>query len=93
MKGRANFWIPYGGGKRICPGHHFNKLIMIATLAIVLAEFDVELLPVRPEAVDAQGRVLLPGPDWRGFGFGTLAPGGWVPFRIRRRGFGEGRSE
>lgn len=84
MKGRANFWIPYGGGQRTCPGRYFNKLVMIATLATVLSDFDVELLPVRPEAVDAQGRALLAEPDWRGFGFGALAPEGDTPFRIRR---------
>ena len=95
LEGRSTSWIPYGGGQRMCPGRHFNKHVMISSLAIIVALFDIELLPPnstnakassRPgKPLDKDGSIPLPQSDVQGFGFGTMSPKGETPFRIRRR--------
>lgn len=76
LEGRASNWIPYGGGQRMCPGRHFNKLEMISSLAIMLTLFDIEL-------IDRNGNI--PESDMNGYGFGALWPKGKTPVRIRNR--------
>ncbi|KFG81035.1 Pfs, NACHT and Ankyrin domain protein [Metarhizium anisopliae] len=68
-------WIPYGGGQRQCPGRHFAKRDIIYTAAVMVTYFDIEPL------VDVDSLKM----DMRGFGLGTMAVEGAVPFRIRRR--------
>lgn len=75
LNGLASAWIPYGGGNRICPGRYLAKQKIIATLAIMITLFDIEL---GEEAVSL-------GMDMRGFGFGALSPNAKCPFRIKRR--------
>lgn len=75
LEGLAGCWLPFGGGQRMCPGRHFAKSEMIGSLAMLLANYDLEL----DEAVgDIQ-------PDMRWYPIGTLPPRGQVPFRIRRK--------
>ena len=74
LDGCAFSWIPYGGGRNLCPGRHFAKREIMLTAAILLAAYDIELLTDK-----------MPGPDKRVFGFGTLPPNAKVPCRIRRR--------
>ena len=76
LKDRSGDWIPYGGGQRMCPGRHFAKQEMIASLAIMLTLFDIELL-------DEAGRI--PNNDMVGFGFGVLWPKGATPVRMKVR--------
>ncbi|MCJ1251309.1 hypothetical protein MMC30_008541 [Trapelia coarctata] len=67
-------WVPYGGGRHLCPGRHFAKREIMLAAAIFLTAYDIELLTDK-----------LPGPDENCFGFGTMPPDGKVPCRIRRR--------
>ena len=75
LKDRANNWLPYGAGQRVCPGRHFAKLEIISSLAIMLTLFDIEIL-------DKANRI--PVNDMEGFGFGTLWPKEKTPIRMRR---------
>ncbi|KUI61982.1 Cholesterol 7-alpha-monooxygenase [Cytospora mali] len=67
-------WVPFGGGRNLCPGRHFAKREIMLTAAIFLKAYDIELLTD-----------TLPGPDESVFGFGTMPPNAKVPCRIRRR--------
>ncbi|KAF3015966.1 hypothetical protein E8E14_012770 [Neopestalotiopsis sp. 37M] len=76
MEGLAGLWLPYGGGQRMCPGRHFAKAEIINTLALLLSQYDFEL-------VDTE--TIRPKPDVRWFPTGGLPPDRKVPFRMRRR--------
>ena len=67
-------WIPYGGGRSLCPGRHFAKREIILTTAILFSAFEIELKSDK-----------LPGPDENVQGTGTMPPKGKVPCRLRRR--------
>ena len=67
-------WVPFGGGRNLCPGRHFAKREIMLTAAIMLTAYDIELLTDK-----------MPGPDESVFGFGTMPPNAKVPCRIRRR--------
>ncbi|KAH7320698.1 cytochrome P450 [Stachybotrys elegans] len=73
MDGLAGSWIPYGGGRSLCPGRHFAKRKMIITTAVVLSLYDVELTGSSPMV------------DLNHFGFGTMPPKYKVAARMRRR--------
>ncbi|TWU72239.1 hypothetical protein ED733_000226 [Metarhizium rileyi] len=68
-------WIPYGGGQRQCPGRHFAKRDIIFTAAVMVTYFDIE------PGVNVRSLKM----DMRGFGLGTMAVDGAIPYRIRRR--------
>jgi hypothetical protein len=42
--GIQGYWFPDGGGSKICPGRFFAKNEIFASMAILLHEFDIELL-------------------------------------------------
>lgn len=67
-------WVPFGGGRNLCPGRHFAKREIMLTSAIFLTAYDIELLTDK-----------MPGPDESVFGFGTMPPNAKVPCRIRPR--------
>ncbi|KAL2255259.1 hypothetical protein VTK26DRAFT_3735 [Humicola hyalothermophila] len=71
------YFYPFGGGSRICPGRHFAKQEMMAAVAIMLHEFEIEL---RDPAL-----AQLVRPDMKVFPTGALGPDREVPVRIRRR--------
>ncbi|PYH94734.1 cytochrome P450 [Aspergillus ellipticus CBS 707.79] len=75
LDGLAGSWIPYGGGKSFCPGRHFAKREILATAAVVLGTFEIELL----------GGKERPDGNMRYFGFGTMPLDKKVAFRVRRR--------
>ena len=76
MEGVAGAWIPYGGGQRMCPGRHFAKQEIVATFALLLTHYDIELqLP----------KNVVPECDMGFFPFGGLPPTMPIPFRMRRR--------
>lgn len=60
-----------------CPGRHFARNIGIVTLAVLLGEFQCEVL-------DVEGASKM-DPPLKDFAFGTMKPTGKVPGRIRRR--------
>ncbi|KAH8168143.1 hypothetical protein CIB48_g23 [Xylaria polymorpha] len=67
-------WVPFGGGRNLCPGRHFAKREIMLTAAIFFSAYDIELLSDK-----------MPSPDESVFGFGTMPPNSKVPCRIRRR--------
>jgi cytochrome P450 len=73
MDGLSGSWIPYGGGRSLCPGRHFAKREMLITTAAFLSVFEIELTGSEQPKVD-MGH----------FGFGTMPPAHKVPCRIRR---------
>lgn len=73
MDGVAGSWIPYGGGRSLCPGRHFAKRQVILTAAVFLSKFDIILRDESEPAV-----------DMRHFGFGTMPPKHKIPCQIRR---------
>ena len=76
LSGVAAAWIPYGGGRKMCPGRHFAKQEILLTFAMLCNAFDIELL------TEANAG---PHPDMSFYGLGTLPPRGTTPFRLRRR--------
>lgn len=76
MQGLAGGWVPFGGGVRMCPGRFFAKNEMMASMAILITSYDIELRT--PEG-------WKPEPDMSYFLIGALPPKGEIPVRIRRR--------
>ncbi|KAI1382460.1 cytochrome P450 [Hypoxylon crocopeplum] len=72
--GLAGTWIPYGGGRSLCPGRHFAKREIMLTTAVFLTAYEFDLDPS-----------YIPTVDMGHFGFGTMPPKGKIPCRIRRR--------
>jgi cytochrome P450 len=75
--GLAGNWTSFGGGEHKCPGRHFARNIGIVAMAVLLGEFETELLDVE----GAKG--LLP--EIREMAFGKMVPKGNVGARVRRR--------
>ncbi|KAF2642014.1 cytochrome P450 [Massarina eburnea CBS 473.64] len=71
-------WLPFGGGWNMCPGKRFAKLQAIVTVAMLVTQFDIDVL--------ASGRGIKM--SMKSFGVGILGPSGKVPVRIRRRSNG-----
>lgn len=77
--GLESHFFPFGGGPKICPGRFFAKQEIMATVAVLLRAYEMELIdPAAAENV---------GEDMARFPLGTLPPKGSIPFRIRRRRF------
>ncbi|KAI4859213.1 cytochrome P450 [Hypoxylon rubiginosum] len=72
--GLAGTWIPYGGGRSLCPGRHFAKREIMLTTAAFLTAYEIDLNPD-----------TIPSVNMSHFGFGTMPPKGKLPCRIRRR--------
>ncbi|KAI0014560.1 cytochrome P450 [Xylariomycetidae sp. FL0641] len=72
-EGLEGSWIPYGGGRLMCPGRFLAKNAIILACATLVKDFDVELLTddIKLES--------------RSFGLGSETPRSPVPFRIRKR--------
>ena len=75
--GLAGSWTSFGGGEHWCPGRHFARNIGIATLAVLVGEFECELV----EGVDV-GDVV---PVINDTAFGKVEPVRKVGARVRRR--------
>lgn len=75
--GLSGNWMSFGGGEHKCPGRHFARNIGIVTLAVLMGEFELEV-------VDAE-RARRLNPDHKKKAFGTLFPPGKIAARIRRR--------
>ena len=75
--GLAGNWTSFGGGEHKCPGRHFARNIGIVALAVLLGEFECELLD--REVVK---KVV---PSIRATAFGKMEPRSKVVARLRRR--------
>ncbi|KAH8650012.1 cytochrome P450 [Xylariales sp. PMI_506] len=69
--------FPYGGGVKMCPGRFFAKQEMLAAIAVLLHEFEVEITD--SNAADSAK------PDPKYFPLGAMPPDRNVPVRMRRR--------
>lgn len=70
--GLAGTWIPYGGGRSLCPGRHFAKREIMLTTAAFLTAYEIDLDPNH-----------IPSVNMSHFGFGTMPPKGKLSCRIR----------
>ncbi|PGH12922.1 hypothetical protein AJ80_06527 [Polytolypa hystricis UAMH7299] len=68
---------PFGGGVTLCPGRHFAMYEAIATLAVMLFDYDIEI------DQEALARVGIPQPDI--FKVGGMGPDRAMAVRMRRR--------
>ncbi|KAF2122169.1 cytochrome P450 [Lophiotrema nucula] len=68
-------WIPFGGGPYKCPGRHFAKREALMLCALLVSNFDIELIG------DGDDVKM----DWRTCGLGTLKPDRKIRYRIRKR--------
>jgi len=75
--GIGGHWYPYGGGVKMCPGRFFAKQEMMAAVAVMLYEFEMELV----DPVEARKAA----PDRKFFPVGALSPDRKISMRIRRR--------
>ena len=57
---RSEIWMPWGGGRKRCPGHHLAMLEMHTVLQIVLS--DLELAPVGRTIETARWRSVIVTP-------------------------------
>ncbi|KAK4136292.1 cytochrome P450 [Trichocladium antarcticum] len=73
----GGYFYPYGGGTRICPGRHLAKQEMLGAVAVMLREFEIELLDPAAAA--------KAGPDLSVFPTGALGPDRKLAVRMRRR--------
>ncbi|KAK3353843.1 cytochrome P450 [Lasiosphaeria hispida] len=77
-------FFPYGGGISMCPGRHFAKQEIMATLAIIVTTFDVEMV----EWVTMDGKTRSDRPardDLKWSGSAALPPDRDMKVRWRRR--------
>ena len=77
MDGVGGSYFPYGDGCRVCPGRFFAKNVMLVALALMVRDYDVDLL--------VKGRDWKPRLDPMYHGFGGEFPMDKIPFRIRKR--------
>ncbi|KAF2662320.1 cytochrome P450 [Lophiostoma macrostomum CBS 122681] len=73
LAGLEGSWIPYGGGSNMCPGRYFAKQEILITAALLIGNFDINLVGQEPEI------------DWRFFGSGTLGVKGRQRCMLVRR--------
>lgn len=75
--GLVGTWTSYGGGEHWCPGRQFARNIGIATLAVLLGDFEVELV-----GGEALGNVV---PVLGDAAFGKVEPTKRIAARLRKR--------
>ncbi|EUC41133.1 hypothetical protein COCMIDRAFT_106960 [Bipolaris oryzae ATCC 44560] len=75
--GLSGNWTSYGGGEHKCPGRHFARHIGLVTLAILMGEYEIEM--VNREAASKAV------PPIKKAAWGTMKPTGKVGVRIRKR--------
>lgn len=75
--GLSGNWTSYGGGEHKCPGRHFARHIGLVTLAILMGEFEIEMVDK-----EAASKTV---PPIKKAAWGTMKPTGKVGVRIRKR--------
>ncbi|KAI9876911.1 MAG: hypothetical protein M1830_005312 [Pleopsidium flavum] len=73
--GLANSFMPYGIGERTCPGRGFARREIVAFCAIMVDQFDIEILSTEKDFD------LSPA----FYGIGTQRPLRRIPFKVRKR--------
>ncbi|KAF4634134.1 hypothetical protein G7Y89_g3983 [Cudoniella acicularis] len=73
-KSTVGYYLPYGGGARICPGRHFAKRAIMTAAAMMTGIVDIEILASEKEMEM----------DSRAYGLGVQRPVGRIVCKIRR---------
>ena len=73
--GLANSLVPWGIGERTCPGRAIARREILAFCAIVVDQFDIEIL--------SSDKPIVLDPAF--YGIGTQRPVGRIPFKVRKR--------
>lgn len=76
MEGVLGAFVPFGGGQNLCPGRNYAKQEAICAIAIMLGNFELELID------EGKGR---PEPDMKYFSIGVVPPRGKFAARIKTR--------
>jgi hypothetical protein len=81
--GTAGKFFPFGGGRTICPGRIFAKQEVMASVALLLLEFDIEVL----NYTDLEGNLTETFPEMKDSyqGSGIVAMNGDVKVRMKRK--------
>lgn len=58
---RRDVWLPWGGGRKRCPGHHLAMLEMRTVLATVLRELELAPIGKRIERARWRSVIVTPG--------------------------------
>lgn len=58
---RSRFWLPWGGGRKRCPGHHLAMFEMRAVLRTVLSKWEVLPAARKIEAPRWRSVIVTPG--------------------------------
>lgn len=80
LGGLSGAWVPFGGGRRQCPGREFAKQEIILSVAMLCSAFDIEIMTAGE-----------PKSDMRYYGLGGAHPTKKIQFKIRRRSENRGR--
>jgi len=83
MNGTAGKLFPFGGGKSICPGRVFAKQEVFVAVALILLDFDFEVLGYVEE--NGKPRTKFPGLRDAYAGSGVMAIDGDIRVRMKRR--------
>ncbi|KAF1975827.1 cytochrome P450 [Bimuria novae-zelandiae CBS 107.79] len=75
LPGTEGSWLPFGYGANLCPGRQFAKVHCLVTLALMVGEFECDIL--------ASSKDLKL--DLSKFGIGVLGPSGTISARLRKR--------
>lgn len=73
--GLADSYMPFGIGERTCPGRGFARREIIMFIALIVGQYDIELLPAKRN-YEATTEF---------YGIGTQRPKNKIPFRVRTR--------
>ena len=86
---RAENFFPYGGGSAICPGRHFSKYEILIAVAVMILEYDFEVLGY----IDANERKIggQPEPRQEYGGGGVMPPDRDMLVTISKRNEGSPR--
>ncbi|KAI1390114.1 cytochrome P450 [Hypoxylon trugodes] len=82
LAGSSGSYFPYGGGNTICPGRHFAKHEVMATVALIISNFDIEFLEWTQ--LDGSPSDRLPRNDPRYCGAGAMPPDRDMRIRWKR---------
>ncbi|KXH49257.1 hypothetical protein CSIM01_13125 [Colletotrichum simmondsii] len=82
LAGKANEFIPFGGGPSMCPGRFFAKQEILLTIAILITKFDMEF--VEWTNLDGSKSDRPPVDDERYFGTAAVPPDRDVKVRWKK---------
>ncbi|KAI0015380.1 putative cytochrome P450 [Xylariomycetidae sp. FL0641] len=83
MAGRPASFFPFGGGVNICPGRQLAKYEILTTIALIVSQFEIEL--VGWTKLDGTPSNRVAESDLRYSGAGAMPPDRDMRIRLRRR--------